>query len=819
MLDPYGEDLKPLRDEGFGAYAARVSAPTAAAVARHFDPAQASLTERGIDKLAGSRIDRVPTGEVVHPGFRSFVVRIVGEDARAWLAALPGRGRAAASAGRLELGPELPRRVARARPARATTPDGSDAVVLKLAGPLGARPEDEIAGAASVGRRAAHPAPRPTSRARSAPARADRSRASSRTPPAADVAPLLDRSTSPAPAGAASAGRDRSAADRRRRVARVAPRLSDSRGHARRSTASGLRRRPPVLVHGDFDERNLLTLRPPGSLRDRPAPVRRRPAYDAAYWIHGNRPPGRRARFEALAADRDREDRATPARLVRHRCRARLSAKARAPCGSEPLAMIVRRCHRRAPGTPQRTPPACDRTRSPATPTIEAWPTPTPSAPAPRSPPAAAELEVFRLDALQSRYDVARLPYTLRVLLENVLRREDGVTVTARDVEAVASWNATAAPSNEITSHPARVLLQDFTGVPAVVDLAAMRARDGRPRRRPAEDQPADPGRARHRPLRPGRRLRHALLDRAQLRARVRAQPRALRVPPLGPERVRATSRSCRRTRASATRSTSSSWRAWSRSATGRRSPTRSSAPTRTRRWSTGSVCSAGASAGSRPRPRCSARRSRCSCRRSSASGSTARCPKGATATDLVLTVTQILRQTGVVGKFVEYFGHGLAGLPLADRATIGNMSPEYGATCGFFPVDDETLRYLRLTGRSEERVALVEAYCQRERPLARPGRARDVLAGRRARSLERGAVARRSAPAAGPRAAARRAERVRGGAPVVRRRPRQRRRRRGASRSRWTRATRPRSRRRRGGQPCSSRSTARRSRSTTAPS
>ena len=87
--------------------------------------------------------------------------------------------------------------------------------------------------------------------------------------------------------------------------------------------------------------------------------------------------------------------------------------------------------------------------------------------------------------------------------------------------------------------------------------------------------------------------------------------------------------------------------------------------------------------------------------------------PEGATATDLVLTVTQILRRTGVVGKFVEYFGEGLLGLPLADRATIGNMSPEYGATCGFFPVDDETLRYLRLTGRSDERVALVEAYCK----------------------------------------------------------------------------------------------------------
>src|SRR5207244_5411129 len=96
--------------------------------------------------------------------------------------------------------------------------------------------------------------------------------------------------------------------------------------------------------------------------------------------------------------------------------------------------------------------------------------------------------------------------------------------------------------------------------------------------------------------------------------------------------------------------------------------------------------------------------------------------PEGATATDLVLTVTQILRQTGVVGKFVEYFGHGLAALPLADRATIGNMSPEYGATCGFFPVDGETLKYFRLTGRDEERVALVEAYCKENALWHDPG-------------------------------------------------------------------------------------------------
>ena len=128
--------------------------------------------------------------------------------------------------------------------------------------------------------------------------------------------------------------------------------------------------------------------------------------------------------------------------------------------------------------------------------------------------------------------------------------------------------------------------------------------------------------------------------------------------------------------------------------------------------------------------------------------------PEGATATDLVLTVTEILRKTGVVGKFVEYYGEGVAALPLADRATLGNMSPEYGATCGFFPVDQETLDYLRLTGRPAERIALVEAYCKENMLWHEPDRARDVLADRRARPRRRRAVARRPAPAAGPRAA-----------------------------------------------------------------
>ena len=145
---------------------------------------------------------------------------------------------------------------------------------------------------------------------------------------------------------------------------------------------------------------------------------------------------------------------------------------------------------------------------------------------------------------------------------------------------------------------------------------------------------------------------------------------------------------------------------------------------------------------------------------------------EGATATDLVLTVTELLRRTGVVGKFVEYFGDGLAGLTVADRATLGNMSPEYGATCGFFPVDELTLDYLRLTGRSEERIALVEAYCK-ENLLWHEAGAQPTYSQVVELDLALGrAVARRPAPAAGPRSARPREGRVPGGAADLRRRP-----------------------------------------------
>jgi aconitate hydratase len=322
------------------------------------------------------------------------------------------------------------------------------------------------------------------------------------------------------------------------------------------------------------------------------------------------------------------------------------------------------------------------------------------------------ELEIFRLDALQSRYDVARLPYTLRVLLENVLRREDGVTVTTRDVEAVAGWNAAAEPANEINYNPARVLLQDFTGVPAVVDLAAMRAA--------MADLGGDPQRIN--PLIPVELVidhsvqvddfatRFSIERNSELEfARNRERYAFLRwgqgafanfkaVPP--------NTGICHQVNLEflARVVEERDGQAFPDTVVGTDSHTTMVNGLGVLGWGVGGIEAEAAMLGeaiSMLVPQVVGFRLH------------GTLPDGATATDLVLTVTQILRQTGVVGKFVEYFGHGLAGLPLADRATIGNMSPEYGATCGFFPVDEETLRYLRLTGRSEERVALVEAYCR----------------------------------------------------------------------------------------------------------
>ncbi|MDQ3380475.1 MAG: aconitate hydratase [Actinomycetota bacterium] len=322
------------------------------------------------------------------------------------------------------------------------------------------------------------------------------------------------------------------------------------------------------------------------------------------------------------------------------------------------------------------------------------------------------EVEIFRIVSLQERFDVYRLPYTLRILLENVLRHEDGVNVTGEDVEAVAGWVASAEPSQEISFTPGRVLLQDFTGVPAVVDLAAMR--------NAMHDLGGDPEKIN--PQLPAELVidhsvqvdeyatRLAITRNAELEfERNRERYAFLRwgqgafsdfkvVPPSTGIVHQVNLEFLARV------VDDRDGVAFPDTLVGTDSHTTMINGLGVLGWGVGGIEAEAAMLGeaiSMLVPQIVGFK---------LMGSL---PEGATATDLVLTVTQILRATGVVGKFVEYYGHGLETLPLADRATIGNMSPEYGATCGFFPVDAETIRYLRLTGRPEARVALVEAYCK----------------------------------------------------------------------------------------------------------
>src|ERR671921_769411 len=322
------------------------------------------------------------------------------------------------------------------------------------------------------------------------------------------------------------------------------------------------------------------------------------------------------------------------------------------------------------------------------------------------------EYEIFRLDALQKKYDVARLPYSLKILLENLLRFEDGEAVTKKMIEKVAKWNAKADPSDEISYTPARVLMQDFTGVPAIVDLAAMRDA--------MDELDADPSRIN--PLRPAElvidhsiqvdefRLRDAFKRNAELEfERNKERYEFLRwgqtafdnfsvVPP--------NTGICHQVNLEylARVVYEQDGQAFPDTLVGTDSHTTMINGLGVLGWGVGGIEAEAAMLGqpiSMLVPQVVGFRLH------------GALPEGATATDLVLTVTELLRKTGVVGKFVEYFGAGLASLPVADRATIGNMSPEYGATCGFFPVDEQTLAYLTLTGRSAERIALVEAYCK----------------------------------------------------------------------------------------------------------
>jgi aconitate hydratase len=321
----------------------------------------------------------------------------------------------------------------------------------------------------------------------------------------------------------------------------------------------------------------------------------------------------------------------------------------------------------------------------------------------------------FRLPALSAKgFDLSRLPFSLKILLENLLRREDGVNVTAGDIEFLANWDAKAEPSREIAYMPARVLMQDFTGVPAIVDLGAMRDA--------IKTLGGDPERVN--PLVPvelvidhsvqvdefgaaGSLAANTLLEFQRNRERyafLKWGQTAFRnfsaVPPgMG---------ICHQVnleylaRVVFTTEIDGELFAYPDTLVGTDSHTTMINGLGVLGWGVGGIEAEAAMLGqpvSMLVPQVVGYKL------------TGKLREGATATDLVLTVTQALRKLGVVGKFVEFYGPGIAELPLADRATISNMAPEYGATCGIFPVDAETLRYLRLTGRGEEQIALVEAY------------------------------------------------------------------------------------------------------------
>ncbi len=318
----------------------------------------------------------------------------------------------------------------------------------------------------------------------------------------------------------------------------------------------------------------------------------------------------------------------------------------------------------------------------------------------------------YRLDAAG---DVTRLPYSLKILLENLLRREDGETVTARDIQALTNWDPVAEPAQEIAFMPARVLMQDFTGVPAVVDFAAMRDAMLKLGGDPECINPLVPAELvidhsvqvdafgaatafqRNAELEAGRnRERYAFLKWGQ-----NTFSNLKVVPPdtgiVHQINLEYLARAV---------FTDDHDMIYPDTLVGTDSHTTMINGLGVLGWGVGGIEAEAAMLGqpiSMLIPKVAGFEL------------TGRLPEGTTSTDLVLTVVEMLRAHGVVGKFVEFFGDGLDHLPLADRATIANMAPEYGATCGIFPIDEETLRYLRLSGRSEEQVALVDAYAKEQ--------------------------------------------------------------------------------------------------------
>ena len=323
--------------------------------------------------------------------------------------------------------------------------------------------------------------------------------------------------------------------------------------------------------------------------------------------------------------------------------------------------------------------------------------------------------DIWSLAALPKE-KVARLPYSLKILLENLLRFEDGVNVTRKDVEALLDWNAKSNPEHEISFTPARVIMQDFTGVPCVVDLAAMREAirklGGDPERvnplAPAEmvidhsvmvdHYGAPDSLAKNTKIefeRNGERYSFLRWGQTAFRNFKVVPPNTGIVHQVNLEYLG---------RVVFANEDGARPQAYPDTLVGTDSHTTMINGLGVLGWGVGGIEAEAAMLGQPVTmliPQVIGFKL------------TGQLQPGATATDLVLTVTEMLRKKGVVEKFVEYFGDGLANLPLADRATIANMAPEYGSTCGIFPIDEETLRYLELSGRSAEQIALVEAYAK----------------------------------------------------------------------------------------------------------
>jgi aconitate hydratase len=326
------------------------------------------------------------------------------------------------------------------------------------------------------------------------------------------------------------------------------------------------------------------------------------------------------------------------------------------------------------------------------------------------------EYEIFSVQRLANQFPVGQLPYSQKILLENLLRHEDGVNVIRDDIEALANWDATAEPSQEIAFTPARVLMQDFTGVPAVVDLAAMRDA--------MRALGGDPNKIN--PLSPAELvIDHSVqvdvfgsANAARENAKIEFERNEERygflrwgqqafsnfkvVPPDTGIVHQVNLEYLARTVFSAEKD--GVMRAYPDTVVGTDSHTTMINGLGVLGWGVGGIEAEAAMLGQPitmliPQV--------------VGFELTGQLPEGATATDLVLRVVEMLRGKGVVGKFVEFFGSGLDHLPLADRATIANMAPEYGATCGIFPIDAETVRYLELSGRAPDQVALVKRYAE----------------------------------------------------------------------------------------------------------